>query len=244
MPQVTVSEKQMPMVGMFVAAAILVIAIVQHPTVDGDNVFYNYALSVAIVAMIFSLFGLILNRNDGLNERFGKFNAYFLFLWNVIGATILTFPGPFQQLGNAYFSVWALAVFSMMAVGVSPSSLKDEVSGMGAQAGLMASAIIVLIALVGPAGLGSNNANGQVVYGVVLAALTIVFIGAFMFLERGGSPPSRVKMPLLVLLAINWVVCACFLTFNGPFTAAGNGYFGAWGGAATGLSAAAAAYGA
>jgi len=228
------------MVGMFVSSIVLLIAVLNFPTNTTID-YYDYGISVASIAMILSFFGFFLNRNEGLNARFGTLNSNLLCLWNVLGAIILTFPGPFRSLTNAYFSVWALAIFSVMAVGITPSQMKDEASGMSAQTGLLACSVIVLIALVGPEGLGAGS-NGRIIFGIVLSVITIAFIGIFMMLERGGSSPSMVKTGIRVLFAIAWVLCACFLTFSGPFVSAGNGYFGAWGGAITSVSAAAATF--
>lgn len=228
MGKIHVSDAQVPMVGMFFCGLILLVAVL----VPGKGLkFWAYGVSVASVAMVFALIGFGLTFSEDLNEKVGKFNAIFLFLWCFIGACILTFSGPFLTTGNGYFASWGLAVSSILGVGVTGSEAKSVVGKMGALLGLGASSVVVLIASAQYVKEGNPYRNASI-YALCLACITVFVVG---FFQRCGdkSGGKVVKVTTLGFFAINWVVMACIVTFDGPFLTTGNGYFGSWGGAIT-----------
>jgi len=85
-------------VGMFFSAIVLLVALTSSKLGDyKDNKFYEYGISLASIAMIFSLVGFFLRSND----RIAMYNNYFLFVWCFIGACIMTFgDGPFLTTSN------------------------------------------------------------------------------------------------------------------------------------------------
>jgi len=195
--------------------------------------------------MIFSFAGLVMtaiSRTDEDNvstlHKIAHANNHFLFVWCFVGAILLTFSGPFQQTGNGYFAAWAMAVFGVMAIGVGSESMRSAVRGMGSLMGLLASSIIVLIAI---APFVSRD-SPDTIYAIVIASVTIVITLAFMFVENEGGRRGAVVFVILSIFALFWIVLACLVTFRGPFLVTGNGYFGSWAGAVSAVFAAVAAH--
>jgi hypothetical protein len=222
-----VSDRQLPLVGVFSAAMVLLIAVCVSAK-GAKN--YAYGISVAVVAMFFSLLGfMLLTLADNLNNaKFANWNYYFLSIWCSVGAFILTFSGPFTVTSNGYFASWGLVIFSLMGVGLSGNSMKQSVVGLGPLLGLGVSAIIVIFA-------SANEIDGfysnESIYALVVACLTVIVVAIFF------APPEKVipgtKFYFLLLFSILWIVLAFLVTFRGPFLVTGNGYFGSWGGAVT-----------
>jgi len=104
--KISMADKQMPLVGIFFAAIILVIAMTTG--LGKEHTFYGYGISVGAVSMFFSAVGIVFTLG-GLKDSpavsvMAKFNNYFLALWTFLGGLILTFWGPFQVTGNGYFA--------------------------------------------------------------------------------------------------------------------------------------------
>jgi hypothetical protein len=231
MGKIHVTDAQVPMVLMFFCAVILLVAVVVGYNGRLADARYGYSVAVPSVSMVLSAVGFGLTFSDEKNATLGKYNAHFLFLWNFIGACILTFGGPFTQTGNGYFAAWGLVVASMIGVGVTGSEAKSVVGRMGALLGLGASSIVVVIAIIPKL---SNQAdslyrNGEI-YAMTVACCSIVVVIVYQKFIKGGG---MVKFLVLAFFAILWIVLACIVTFNGPFLTTGNGYFGSWGGAIT-----------
>lgn len=237
--KVHIADKQLPMVGMLFSGMVFLIAIA---TLGKGAKYWAYGISLGSVTMFFSIVGVLLAMKQELNDKVGMFNAYFLFLWCFIGACIFTFAGPivFRVTSNGYFAAWGMAIFSIMAVGVTSSQMTQSVSDMGSLLGLLASSVIVIIATIDPVqGGGYRNES---IYALTLACVTVLVAGGFWFKDRqseGGK--DMVKFFVLGFFALCWIVEACLVTFRGPFQATGNGYFGSWAGAVTSVFASMAA---
>lgn len=97
-------------VGIFFSAIVLLVALTWSKEGEsghkGDK-YYNYGISIAVVAMFFALVGFGMARYGLVaDERIAMYNNYFLFVWNFIGACFMTFGGPFKTTGNGYFGSW------------------------------------------------------------------------------------------------------------------------------------------
>jgi hypothetical protein len=223
---VQVTERQLPLVGVFSAAMVLLIAVCVSAK-GAKN--YPYGISVAVVAMFFSLLGfMLLTLQDSISsDKFANWNYYFLSIWCSVGAFILTFSGPFTVTSNGYFASWALVIFSLMGVGLSGNSMKQSVVGLGPLLGLGVSAIIVIVA-------SAYEVDGfygnESVYALVVACLTVIVVAVFFAPDK---VVPGIKFYFLLLFSILWIVLAFLVTFRGPFLVTGNGYFGSWGGAVT-----------
>lgn len=221
--KIHVSDRQLPLVGVFFAGMVLLIAV----CVSAQGVkYYSYGISVAVVAMFFSLLGFMLTFDDNLNDKFAKWNYYFLLVWCFIGACILTFSSPFTVTSNGYFASWGLVIFCLMGVGLSGDSMTLSMVGLGSLLGLGVSAIIVIVA-------SAFEVDGfyrnESIYALVVACLTVIIVA--IFAPEKGIPGT--KFYVLLFFSILWIVLACLVTFRGPFLVTGNGYFGSWGGAVT-----------
>jgi hypothetical protein len=136
----------------------------------------------------------------------------------------LTFDGPFLVTSNGYFASWACVVFALVALGVTPDSLRSRAGGMGYVNALMVASIIQICAIAPK--LGGGKGNGQSMYSLIVCILTIILVVAI-----GAYPHAiedRIQFYAYAAFSILWIVLACFVTFKGPFTETGNGYFSAW----------------
>lgn len=153
----------------------------------------------------------------------------------------MTFGGPFEFTGNGYFGAWGTVIFATLGLGVSTENVKDVVGGIGAILGFLVSSLIVIVAV---ASEGFDKSKGEMIYAIIVACITVVVIGGLIKMQQdNGGEPHKLAFPILTLFGIMWIILACLLTFRGPFQSTGNGYFGAWGGAITGVFAALAAMG-
>mmetsp|Transcript_12397 Transcript_12397/g.25617 ORF Transcript_12397/g.25617 Transcript_12397/m.25617 type:complete len:226 (-) Transcript_12397:245-922(-) len=154
---------------------------------------------------------------NGMYEKVGQGMNILLFLYTFFGACFLTFREPFATTGNGYFASWAMVCGSAMALGMTASALKSSIKGLGAIIGLLASSVIVLIAIIPPL---RDNQGGEEIYTIALACLTAFFLLVVLGLERMNGDkalPNKVMFFILLFFAVCWIVQACFVTFRGPF---------------------------
>ncbi|KAL7554571.1 hypothetical protein ACHAWF_018032 [Thalassiosira exigua] len=244
MAGVTLDAAQLPLFLVFVAGVILLIATGAEYKWLFYTSYRGYALSVSAIAMVLSAFGLALTRTP--NDVYGKAGAplnMLIFSYGFIGACFLTFNGPFTTTSNGYFASWAIVYGSGLAIGMS--SLQSGGKGLGSAMGLMASSLIVIVATINPIRHGINR--NEAIFALVLACVTFVFFvvaakkGGALGGAEAGTEAATGYFLVLALLAMCWIVEASLVTFRGPFTATGNGYFASWTGAFTACIAAFAA---
>lgn len=217
--------------GMALCAAILLIALCSKNSGWEQHKHYEYGIAVASIAMIFSFLGWTMAyTNKPGTDRVLLYNNYFLFLWNFIGTSFLTFGGPFVDTGNGYFAAWGLVVFSTLALGVSATSVQQHLSiTTHSSAALFACSIVVLTAI-SFHGINDRDPNfAELVYSLIVTIITILITGATLSGKVPTTPAS--ELYIMALMMILWSVLAGLLTFRGPFLVTGNGYFGSWGGA-------------
>ena len=246
---VNVDNRVLPYMGLVASASILLLAILVPNEVDHDSMRnHNYGLAVGIVTIVLGVFGLYMTlMNHGLYENemgtlplmgtltWGRGLAYLLLVWTLIGASLLTFQGPFLVTSNGYFASWGLVVASLMALGVTTEVVRTHTSSLGWNNALLVAILIQLCAVIpelsGVAtdfngGSGSNHNHGRCIYSLVLCILTILVVLAF------GAYPGieSLRLPVFSFWSVLWLVMACTVTFQGPFRDTGNGYFSAWAG--------------
>ena len=127
---------------------------------------------------------------------------------------------------QGYFASWATVVTAAMALGFTASAFQTSVKGLGALMGLLASSIIVIIALIDWVGGGIFRAES--IYAMVVACITVVLVLAHIYKEKkegDGDGGGMVMFGVLAFFSVLWLVLACLVTFRGPFIATGNGYF-------------------
>lgn len=114
-----------------------------------------------------------------------------------------------------------------MALGFTASAFQTSVKGLGALMGLLASSIIVIIALID--WVGGGLFRGESIYAMVVACITVLLVLVHIYKEKkeGDGDGGGMVMfgVLLAFFAALWLVMACLVTFRGPFIATGNGYF-------------------
>ena len=227
---------ELPVAGMFVSAAILLTAVTADGGADKDDWHWAYGIALTVITMFFSLvLGAFIRKPELVESQpmVPHHLNHFLFVWNFVGACLMTFgEGPFLWTSNGYFAAWGMAIFSVMGLGMSSDSVKNA----GSMMGHLATSIIVIIAL-STHDNSFDNYAGESIYGIIMACLSAVTVMYQVSMERKGQEglSAKVKFPIFALYALCWVVSASLMTFRGPFVLTGNGYFGAWGGAVTGI---------
>ena len=145
----------------------------------------------------------------------------------------MTFGEPFKNTGNGYFGSWGMVVFATMGLGVSVAQAKEASHGVtGPLFSLFATSIIVVVAI-STEGLGSDNQQkGESIYALVVACLSIFLaLGLIKKVDLDNGQADMLAFGVLACFAILWIVAASLVTFKGPFTLTGNGYFASWGAA-------------
>jgi hypothetical protein len=203
------------------------------PQKESDK-YPGYAMSVSCIALILSFCTLGAHRfSPNLYAKVCKPVNGLLFLYSFIGACFLTFHEPFKSTSNGYFAAWVTAFGSALAVGMDAEAFRSGIKGMGSVMGLLTSSIVVIIACIDPIDLNDPNKN-EAIYALALACVTAFFVVAVTFMDnRSKSLPGMVYFGCMAILAACWIIAACLVTFRGPFTVTGNGYFGSWASAAT-----------
>jgi hypothetical protein len=111
-----------------------------------------------------------------------------------------------------------MVIFAIQHCGVTQEAARKQVTGASSTAGLGIAAIILVAAISVEVNVGDYN--GRTVFGLVLSCLTILLVGAVLYLER--VPEKGMELVVLFYLfavfAVMWIVMACLLTFQGPFT--------------------------
>lgn len=243
------NEDQFPYILTIATSAILLIAVLAW---EEDPIrSRGYVISVPTLSLIMSI-GIILMMvfRENLYVIYGQYVSQILFLWNFVGACVLTFSSPFTTTGNGYFAAWACVATSAMAMGVTGDMVRSRIEGFGPLMGLCASSVVVVIALLDYLG-NKDYAHKETIYALVVSCLTIAGVAGILFYQKrnsefGGSGGSMgflyAKAAFLCVFALLWLFLACLVTFFGPFEETGNGYFASWAGAACVLFAASAAF--
>lgn len=241
---IQISQLRMPLVGMFLSACVLLIAVMSWNQNKANPIRWReYAISVPAVCMSLSFLFILMTFKESFYKSNGKYANIVLFIWNFIGACLLTFIDPFTATGNGYFASWVMVACSAAALGLSANTFKSSVQGVGALVGLLAASIVVIIAISPHVGKNSLYRNHSI-YTISVASVTLAVILVHMYKEHKlGHEKSGgiVALITLVFFAILWLVVAGLTTFRGPFLTTGNGYFAVWFGAAMACSAAMAA---
>lgn len=97
---VKINQLRMPLVGMFVSATVLLIAVLSWKQAANPIRWKEYAISIPAVTMAFSFLFILMTCSESFYKKTGKQANVVLFLWNFIGALLLTFVDPFTTTGN------------------------------------------------------------------------------------------------------------------------------------------------
>jgi hypothetical protein len=111
-----------------------------------------------------------------------------------------------------------MVIFSAIHCGVSTEQVKETVQGTSSFTGLGIASIVMIVAISYDVGVDSYRGNS--IYTLVLSCLTIVFVGGLLFMriKTDKTFPAMYEFFTLAVFSIMWIVAACLVTFNGPFT--------------------------
>ena len=84
--------------------------LIRNPDLVFTIIWRGYAIAYPCVTLVISLMGVLKMCNKEFYLSNGKFIHVLLFLWNFVGACLLTFLNPFTQTGNGYFAAWGTVV--------------------------------------------------------------------------------------------------------------------------------------
>jgi len=166
---------------------------------------------------------------------YGNDLSLLFLVWTTIGASILTFAGPFTYTGNGYFASWGLVVGSILAVGSTlnmdtirthSASLFWSYSPSRRWCCILFGVTVIQLcsAMCHP----DAMYEGDGVHSVFLGILTMLLIVTFgYFLSLLG----RYTAVVFSFWSILWLILAFVITSrHGSFHVTGNGYFSVWGG--------------
>lgn len=94
---------------------------------------------------------------------------------------------------------------------------------------LGAAALVFMIALATEFDAGLEKYEGEAIYAIIIAVLTVVLI-LVMTLYKYKNPDATIRFESILMfhVAVAWIIAAILVTFRGPFSITGNGYFVAW----------------
>lgn len=188
---------------------------------------YAYAISVAVISLAACL---AIQTGEftkpGLLEKVEKPVSLFLFVWWAIGTGVITFKGPFDRVGNGYFSAWFGLLFTThWALHIDTSQFTDLEKGRKILFVLMVCAAVTMFACIPY--LVNSWYVGQSAWGVTAGIITLVACGVLF--KAYDDMHAQVTKITAILMFVIWATVAGVCTFDGPFLQAGNGYFGTWG---------------
>jgi hypothetical protein len=226
---ISVPNEKVPLVGVMASALVLIAAIAVDEIIDNNRKRGAYGFVLGIVAFICALICLIVASKN----KFSMYVTSFIFVWCFIGACIMTFrPGPYVNTGNGYFASWGLVIFAGMAADPPGDLTRGLLDTLNDSMDLGAAALVFMIALATEFDAGLDKYEGEAIYAIVISVLTVALI-LVMTLHKYKNPDSIIRGESLLMLhvAVAWIIAAILVTFRGPFSVTGNGYFVAWIGA-------------
>lgn len=203
-----------------------------------------YAVALGFVSALLSLYlfltmTFLRERQEGRTKKILPYCSLFLTLWWGIGVATCTFDGVFEETGNGFFASWIALFLSIYFCQITISrfekallSCKNAVATH--QQRVMGMIMIMSFAVAYSCILhmddkGDSNeskTSPQELWGLICGITSALLIIAALFLE---SKEKRLPVAYVYFLVLWWLFGAGVLTFDEPFTATGNGYFGAWG---------------
>jgi len=205
------------------------------PTAE-DKTLISYAIAVGLVSGILCILSLIAHKMCSLPDRARLILLVFLVLWWLVAAALLTFGGPsdFVTVSNGYFCTWASLLISGYALHNETSSFKGAIDNVKSQVSgspeeirylylFMLSSLVVIFSAISPCIALCQGTPG---YAIAVGGISF-FIGIILRFakHRIGGKVGLISVVLVLL----WGITAAILTFKGPFTFVGNGYFASYG---------------
>lgn len=230
------------LLGQFTSGVVLIIAVAVLDAASTTN--WGYGISVGAVGAGFALVSLgVLSHGCGVASPeqilcavpvLGDVSvsgalALLLCIWWNAGTYVLTFQGPFLDTGNGYFAASIGLMCSIASVTMTLPRFKATSASPASSTSLV---ILGVCAFVVGLALGTDPLDGlarQAMYGMVVAVLTLAVVLVTLLLELHQTPlDANVARSLHTTVMVLWGIAAFWLTFTGPFTYTGNGYFSLW----------------
>ena len=113
-----------------------------------------------------------------------------------------------------------MVIFAVQHCGAT-QAVQDGIKGLSSLAGLGVASIIMILAISYEVNKGVERGNS--IYTLVLSCLTIVLAAGVWFLDTkkpdlGAAFKPVYRFVVMGCFAIMWIVAACLVTFDGPFT--------------------------
>eukprot|EP00299_Pterocystis_sp_00344_P016448 c8258_g1_i2.p2 GENE.c8258_g1_i2~~c8258_g1_i2.p2 ORF type:complete len:366 (-),score=60.47 c8258_g1_i2:1252-2349(-) len=160
-----------------------------------------------------------------------------LVVWWMVGATITTFLGPFNEIQNGFFSSWFALMCTVNLTYHSVTSVQDLFRGLRERTKttplqtrlFLAIAIGSGVELIASSVLCSTqkDCSGSVKLGILSGVLSLIVCVCSVTIDR-YLPPILSPKNVSFVLAVWWTVSASILTFGETFRNTGNGYFSSW----------------
>jgi len=188
-----------------------------------------------LVCSSFSLFALLFMWVKAGSEMVRN-NFYaitiFLYLWWCVGWFVGTFDAPYGHTGNGFFGCWVALIASfLLADSARGLRLQQRAEGAAAAVpralfGLALGSVVVLIAVTYNGCWGGIWCTWALICSCV-STVTSLFL--CVVIGSGSSDKVSSAVPYIsIFLLIWWLAGTGIMTFEHPFTATSNGYFGAW----------------
>jgi len=188
-----------------------------------------YSLSVAVISLALCL---IIQTGEfvqpGFLDKTEKGVSLFLFVWWCIGTGVITFKAPFPATSNGYFSAWGGFLFSThwaLNTETFRKSAEEMDKGRKLTSLSLLCGLVTLFACIPAVG---GYYKGNAAWG--LAAGILTFISSLFILQKYDDINIQMMKFYGAVMFVIWATVAGVLTFDGPFTFTGNGYFATWGG--------------
>jgi len=173
-----------------------------------------------------------------------KWLAYFLAIWYVPAAAIFTQNTPFTTISNGYIASWAVAYAAMANARKHGADSLLACEGMlddstdakeqGLKHTMFIANIICFWATLGDTitaicdtSLLSLSYCSWLTWAQVCSGVSL-FITLLWHIPMVGQMVSSLDKPICAFLAIWWCIGTWTMTFEAPFTTAGNGWASAW----------------
>jgi len=174
--------------------------------------------------------------NPGMAESGNKFVALLLLLLWTAGVGVLTFNSPFTSLcshANGYCGSWICFISSFYWCYSAFPQLRGAADSAASFGGMVLGPLFAAsVVVMAQTSVGWNNSN-MLWWALICSIVSAVFV---LFLMLVGACKAFTKY-IAIFLTLLWFAAICTLTYTyrdsnggytGPFTAAGNGFFGCW----------------